>query len=169
MSQSFRVRPRRATESRVNMPVSNESLYTRPSSADGGKRTKPPKRHHSNSHKPKLRKLAKKFLRSNKEEDMKLKIPPGFFDEYDTPHRSLSPDSPFQRNRYYSVGNRTALKIKRIGKDKEEPFFMWKPCKVCVMCECMCVSVYVCLFVMANNSIVVCRENVNGRACQEDS
>ena len=136
MSQSFRIRPRRTGEYRVSMPVSNENLYVRPSSADGGKRNKPAKRHHSaSSHKPKLRKLAKRFLRSNKEEDMKLKTPPGFFDESETsPHRSLSPESPFQRNRYYSLGSRTALKIKRIGKDKEEAFFMWKPCKVSGVC-----------------------------------
>ena len=35
----------------------------------------------------------------------------------------------FRRNRSYSVGSRTALKVRR-GKDREEPFFMWKPVKV---------------------------------------
>ena len=129
MSQSFRIRPMRTGEYRLNMPASNESLYVRPSSADGGKRSKPSKRHHSSSSKPGIRKLARKFLKS-KDEEAKMKIPPGFYDEYDGLHRSVSPDSPFQRHRYYSLGSRTALKIKRIGKDKEESFFMWKPCKV---------------------------------------
>ena len=35
----------------------------------------------------------------------------------------------FRRIRSYSVGSRTALKVRR-GKDREEPFFMWKPVKV---------------------------------------
>lgn len=139
MSQSFRVSKRRgvAGNYRVNnVPVSNESLYTRPSSADGGKRNKPPKRHASTSSKPGIRKLAKKFLRPKDDSDVfKPKAPPCFNDEDDPHHRSLSPESPFQRTRYYSLGSRTALKIRRIGKDKEEPFFMWKPCKVqCFLC-----------------------------------
>ena len=35
----------------------------------------------------------------------------------------------FRRIRSYSVGSRTALKVRR-GKDREEQFFMWKPVKV---------------------------------------
>lgn len=133
MSQSFRVSKRRGNY-KVNsgIPVSNESLYTRPSSADGGgKRNKLPNRRASTSSKPGIRKLAKKFLRPKDDNDVfKPKVPPCFVDDDDLPHRSLSPESPFQRTRYYSLGSRTALKIRRIGKDKEEPFFMWKPCKV---------------------------------------
>ncbi len=133
MSQSFRVKPRRAMDNGTSV-VSPDSPYIRPSSADGGKRNKPSstKRHHSSAGKAGIRnRLAKKFLKP-RDDESKPKIPPGFYDEYEAAHRSVSPDSPFQRNRYYSLGSRTALKIKRIGKDKEEAFFMWKPCKVLV-------------------------------------
>ena len=138
MSQSFRVKPRRAMDHSNrwnNVSSSLDSPYIRPSSADGGKRNKPSstKRHHSSAGKPGFRnKLAKKFLKPRDDDSKQPKIPPGFYDEYETTHRSVSPDSPFQRNRYYSLGSRTALKIKRIGKEKEEAFFMWKPCKVIV-------------------------------------
>lgn len=43
----------------------------------------------------------------------------------------------FRRIRSYSVGSRTALKVRR-GKDREESFFMWKPVKVRGKCIFVC-------------------------------
>ena len=143
MSQSFRVRNRLHTDTRVDVPISSDMSHVRPSSADGEKRRKPKRHSSASNNKAGIRKLAKMFHRS-REEDLKLKIPPGFFDEYEAAQRSLSPDSPFQRNRYYSLGSRTAFKLKRMAKEKDEPFFMWKPCKVLYTSDIFFGAVYGC-------------------------
>lgn len=110
-------------------PASN-----RPSSAEGRRGLKHgvPAAHNKTG----LQKIAKLFRKEQRKGE-KMRVPPGFFDESNDVegYRPQGGDSPetspnaFRRNRSYSVGSRTALKIKR-GKEREESFFMWKPVKV---------------------------------------
>ena len=138
MSRSARSRlDTHPNDHRVSIPTS-EGPYIRPSSADGGKRRSKGRRHVSAStNTGGIRKITKLFRRPKGEEiDFGHKaVPPGFYDDYEYSHRSMSPDSPFERNRYYSLGSRTALKLRKNGKEKDEPFIMWKPCKV-TYCVC---------------------------------
>lgn len=120
----------------------------RPSSAEG-RRTKQvygglnSNSSSSGNNKTGLQKIAAKMFRKEQRKSA-TKMVPGFFDPLDdvegyrpgggSPDGTSSPSHSgsggnFNRTRSYSVGSRTALKLRRGGKEREE-FFMWKPVKV---------------------------------------
>ena len=129
-NQDRRRMGRYPTDNRFRPP--NGYVYVRPSSADGGKRRK--RGHGSGSGKGGLYKLAKLFRKQRQTPVVVGGRSPGvFMDELAAERRSESPELPaFRGQRSYSAGSRTTFKlIKSSSKERNETFFMWKPCKVC--------------------------------------
>ena len=106
--------------------VNPPHLY-RPASADTDR---------AGGNRGKLHKIAKMLKRSNKESrshgNGRVPIHPAFMDDYPDGRRSESPEAVFPQ-RSYSAGNKNSVKPRRGGsggRDRDEPYYLWKPSKV---------------------------------------